>query len=88
MNLGLYAGANPVAILIPTTEAFCVKMIYVYLKKTKPRNQQSMKETELHVRAHLKHAQHFLSHPYFLKSSLNSKEMVVILLLHIGIYPL
>ena len=46
MNLSMYARARPVVLLIPTTEVFPVKLIYVYLKKkkkTKIRKKQKQK---------------------------------------------
>lgn len=39
MNLSMYARARPIALLIPTTEVFPVKMVYVYLKKKKKINE-------------------------------------------------
>lgn len=75
-------------------------MIYVYLKKKKtkttktkktqqpPQPNQLDKQTELCARTDLKHTRLFLSHPYFLKFSVDSKEMGAILVLHRGIYPL
>lgn len=84
MNLSMFARAKPVALLIPTTEVCPVKMIYVYLQE----NNRCDKQTELHARTDLKRAQLFLSHLCVLNSSMDSKEMGAILLLHIGIYPL
>lgn len=73
MNLSMYARARPVAYWSQLLK-FSLWSWFMFILK----NNQSVRQTELHVRTDLKHIQVFFSpHPYFVrKSSVDSKERV------------